>query len=121
MCCVCVLHLRVNAFADSDGKRSYTQLNAPVHTSVFCIATAYMDTYLRTYMPAEVACLGYLVSLGVLKFNGMSFPSASSWQCFSNPSTNSSICFSLLLLHRPFWLPLIAITQTTPTYRVGFR
>ena len=53
-CCVCVLHLHVNAFADSDSKCGYTQLNALVRTSVFCIATAYMDTYLRTYMPTEV-------------------------------------------------------------------
>jgi len=53
-CYVCVLHLRVNTFADSDGKRGYTQLNAPVRTSVFCIATAYMDIYLRMYMPTEV-------------------------------------------------------------------
>ena len=45
----CVLRLCVNAFADSDGKRSYTQLNAPVRTSVFCIATpCYICCYLAS-------------------------------------------------------------------------
>ena len=68
VCMCCMFHLRVNAFDDSD----VTQLNVPVRTSVFCIATAYMDTYLRTYMPTKVACLGYLVSLGVPKLGGIS-------------------------------------------------
>ena len=46
-------------FADSDGKHGYTQLNTTIRSSVFCIATAYMNTYLYTYVPTAVAYLKY--------------------------------------------------------------